>query len=92
VLNTIAWYFALRQQPAAGLNFALRAVQALPSCARCWDTLGLLYFQAGKVDLAVEAQERAVMLYADRAPPDVAKRLRKFRDAFKGRRPASSGR
>jgi hypothetical protein len=91
-LNTVAWYFAMRQQPAAGLNFAIRAVQAVPSCARCWDTLGLLYFQAGKLDRAVEAQERAVTLYADRAPPDVSSRLRRFRAALRGRPPASSGR
>ncbi|HEU5056778.1 MAG TPA: hypothetical protein VFU21_09630, partial [Kofleriaceae bacterium] len=52
-LNNVGWYYALRQDPNAGLNFALRAVQAQPSCGECWDTVGLLYFQAGKVPQAV---------------------------------------
>ncbi len=90
VLNSIAWYFAMRQKPAAGLNFAIRSVQALPACAACWDTLGLLYFQAGKLDRAVDAQERAVALYAHGAPPEVTRRLRRFRQELRRRPPAGS--
>lgn len=80
-LNLIGWYFAMRQKPATGLNFALRSLQAEPRCGPCWDTAGLLYFQAGKVAKALDAQERAVRIYAERAPPDVLVRLRRFRAA-----------
>jgi tetratricopeptide (TPR) repeat protein len=80
-LNLIGWYFALRQNPVTGLNFAIRALQARPRCGPCWDTAGLLYFQAGKVHEALKAQERAASLYAERAPPDVLARLRRFRAA-----------
>lgn len=57
-LDMIGWYFAMRQNPAVGLNFAIRAVQAEPGCGSCWDTAALLYFQAGKVREALTAQER----------------------------------
>jgi tetratricopeptide (TPR) repeat protein len=80
-LNTIGWYFALRQNATTGLNFAIRSLQAQPRCGPCWDTAALLYFQAGKRSKALEAQERAVRLYAERAPPDVLARLRRFRVA-----------
>jgi tetratricopeptide (TPR) repeat protein len=80
-LNTIGWYFAMRKNPNAGLNFALRAVRAEPLCGPCWDTLGLLYYQAGNVGKALEVQERAVSLYAESAPVDVRTRLRLFRQA-----------
>lgn len=91
-LNNVAWYYALRRNPNAGLNFALRAVQAEPSCGECWDTVGLLYFQAGKIAKAVEAQERAVGIYAENAPKDVLDRLRRFRAALRRRPPAGSAR
>lgn len=80
-LNTVAWYYALRRDPAAGLNFAMRAVQGEPSCADCWDTLALLYFEARKVDLAVAAQERAVSIYAEHVPGVVRSRLQLYRGA-----------
>ena len=78
-LNAIGWYFALRQNATTGLNFAIRSLQAQPRCGACWDTAALLYFQAGKRSKALEAQERAVRLLAERAPPDVLARLRRFR-------------
>jgi hypothetical protein len=80
-LNTVAWYYAVRREPNIGLNFAMRAVQAEPACADCWDTLALLYFEAGKVDLAIQAQERAVGTYAERVPGEVRSRLQLYRDA-----------
>ena len=92
VLNTIAWYFAMSRKPAAGLNFAIRSVQAAPACARCWDTVGLLYFQAGKLDRALEAQGRAVLLYGERAPREVVERLGRYRAALRRRPPAASAR
>ena len=91
-LNLIGWYWAVRRKPNVGLNFALRAVQAEPSCGACWDTVGVLYFQAGKVELAVESQERAAGIYAERVPPDVTTRLRRFREALRRRPPAGSAR
>ena len=91
-LTTIGWYWALRQKPNIGLNFALRAVQAEPSCADCWDTAALLYFQAGKIEQAVDAQERAVSLYADGVPPDVTTRLLRYQAALRRRPPAESAR
>jgi tetratricopeptide (TPR) repeat protein len=91
-LNQIGWYFALARNPNAGLNFALRAVQAEPSCAECWDTVGLLYFEAGKLALAIAAQERAVGIYAERAPDEVVVRLRRFRAALRRPPPAGSAR
>jgi hypothetical protein len=91
-LNQVGWYFALRRNPNAGLNFALRAVQAEPSCGECWDTVGLLYFQAGKLDLAIQAQERAVEVFAENAPNEVVDRLRRFRAALRRRPPAESAR
>jgi hypothetical protein len=80
-LNGIGWYFAMRQNPVTGLNFALRSVRAEPGCGECWDTAALLYFQAGKPREALDAQERAVSLMAERAPPDVLARLRRYRAA-----------
>ena len=91
-LNQVGWYYALRGNPNAGLNFAIRAVRAEPSCAECWDTVGVLYFQAGKIDLAVEAEERAVEVFAEGAPKEVVERLRQFRVALRGRPPAGSAR
>jgi len=91
-LNGIGWYYALRQKPNAGLNFAIRAVSAEPSCGACWDTLGLLYFQAGKLDRAVDAQERAVAIYAERVPAELTARLRRYRAELRGRPPAGSAR
>ncbi len=91
-LNAIGWYWALRQKPNVGLNFALRAVQQEPSCGACWDTVGLLYFQAGKIDQAVDAQARAVGIYAENAPKEVLDRLRRFRAALRRRPPAGSAR
>lgn len=92
-LNTVGWYFALRQNPVTGLNFAIRAVRADPGCGACWDTVALLYFQAGKVAEAVAAQERAANLYAESVPRDVLVRLRRYRAALRrGTPPAGSGR
>jgi len=91
-LNQIGWYYALQRNPNAGLNFAIRAVRAEPSCGACWDTVGVLYFQAGKLVLALAAEERAAGIYAERAPPDVTSRLRQFRAALRRRPPAGSAR
>jgi len=91
-LNQIGWYYALRKNPNAGLNFAIRAVQEEPSCAECWDTVGLLYYEAGKLDLAVDAEERSASIYAEHAPADVTTRLRRFQAEIRSRRPAGSAR
>jgi hypothetical protein len=84
-LNLVGWYYAMLQKPAIGLNFAIRAVRAKPDCSGCWDTAALLYFQAGKVEEALKAQERAVGLYGERASPDVILRLRRYRVAAQHR-------
>jgi hypothetical protein len=91
-LNQIGWYFALRKNPNAGLNFALRAVRQEPSCAECWDTVALLYFQVGKLAQALDAQERAVGVFAEGAPREVLDRLRRYRAALRRRPPAESAR
>jgi hypothetical protein len=91
-LNQIGWYYALAGNPNAGLNFAIRSVRAEPSCGACWDTVAVLYFQAGKLVLALAAEERAAGIYAERAPPDVTARLRRFRDALRRTLPAGSAR
>ena len=83
-LNTIGRYYALRREPATGLNFAIRAVRAEPSCGDCWDTVALLYFQAGKVADALKAQERAIGLYDEKATPAALSRLRRYRMAARG--------
>jgi tetratricopeptide (TPR) repeat protein len=85
-LDTIARYFALRRNPVTGLNFGLRAVAARPGCASCWDTVGLLLFEAGRRERAIAAQERAVALYAEHAPPGALARLRQYRAARVSRR------
>lgn len=72
------------QQPTIGLNFAIRAMRAKPDCSGCWDTAALFYYQSGKVAEALKAQERAVGLYGERAPPDVTLRLRRYRMAASG--------
>lgn len=81
-LNLVGWYYALRRLPRTGLAFAFRAVRADPSCGSCFDTLALLLYEDGRVSDAVAAQERAVMLMAERGPgPDVWRRLDLFRRA-----------
>lgn len=80
-LNAVGWYHALRQAPAEGLPFAAKAVKREPECGGCWDTLALLFFQAGRIESAIQAQERAVSLLAERAPPETLARLRHYRAA-----------
>ncbi len=91
-LNQIGWYYALARNPNAGLNFAIRSVRAEPSCGACWDTVAVLYFQAGKLVLALAAEERAAGIYAERAPPDVTARVRLFRAAVRRTQPGGSAR
>lgn len=83
-LNTIGRYYAMKREPATGLNFAIRAVRAEPDCSDCWDTVALLYFQAGKVADALKAQERAIGLSGERATPAILSRLRRYRMAARG--------
>jgi hypothetical protein len=91
-LNEIGWYYAVAHNPNTGLNFALRAVRTEPSCAACWDTVALLYYEAGKLDLAFEAQERSAGIYAEYAPREVNVRLERYRAALRRTPPAGSGR
>lgn len=71
----------MRQEPIQGLPFASRSVSKAPGCGNCWDTLALLFFQAGHILNALEAQQRAVNLLAEDASPDVLVRLRRYRAA-----------
>lgn len=92
-LNLIGWYYALRQEPVAGLPYAVQSVKKEPRCGACWDTVALLFFQAGRVESALEAQERAVNLMAENAGSGVLVRLRRYRAAAAaasraGRRPS----
>ena len=79
-LNGVARYHWLRANAKAGMPFAIRAVQADPTCAQCFDTMALLYAQRGLFVQAVEAEERASTLMPAWAQlPDVAPRLAEFR-------------
>lgn len=79
--NEIAYYFAMRRKPVDGLRFGTRAVRARPACGSCWDTVGLLFFQAGKFSQALKAQERAAGQLGHHAAPGVLARLRRYRAA-----------
>lgn len=79
-LNTAAWYYALTRQPEVGLALAQQAVTAEPTCGACYDTWALLLAQAGELDAAVVAAERAVAMYLEAGvPDDVARRLDQLR-------------
>ena len=85
-LNSIAWYFALRELPDQGLPFARRALERDPSCWECLDTWALLSFQRGAFADAVAMQARAIELVPEgsRVPPEMNERLAKFRAAAAG--------
>ncbi len=89
-LDSVGWYYALRRMPATGMTFTRRALALEPSCAECWDTLALLHFHAGRARAAVDAQERAVSLMAERRETrDAEARLRHYRwSAARAARPA----
>jgi hypothetical protein len=80
-LNTIGWYYALVGDFEKGLPFASRAVEADPQCATCLDTLALLYFQQGRVEDALDAQEAAIARWPEGAkiPNEVLDRLERYR-------------
>lgn len=82
-LNIVAWYYAMANKPKEGLEYAQRSVRRAPSCAGCLDTYALLLFQAGRPDLALQVQERAVALYGENGaiPKNVADRLRRYSEA-----------
>jgi tetratricopeptide (TPR) repeat protein len=63
VHNNLAWL--LRELPARraeALALATRAVTLNPQSANAWDTLAELRFREGRLDLALEAIERAVQI------------------------------
>ena len=85
-LNEVAWYYALRRQPATGIGFARRALVADLSCGDCEDTLALLLYQAGRPADAVAHQERAIQLWADERISDSAwTRLARYRAAARSK-------
>ncbi len=69
-LNVIGWYYALKNRPRTGLNFAVRALRKQPRCAGCMDTLALLLFQRGDAKQAVDVMRRAIGLRAERGVPE----------------------
>ncbi len=79
-LNTLAWYYALTENPAKGLPLASRSVRRSPSCANCLDTYALLLYQAGRPQLALRVQERAIALYGESGgvPKSAMDRLRLY--------------
>lgn len=64
-LNGVAWFFALARRPDEGLPYARRAISAGPACVECLDSLAVLSFQAGRVDEAISAIQRALALSDD---------------------------
>jgi hypothetical protein len=84
-LNMLGWYFALRQQPEVGLPFAMRSVQADPTCGACFDTLALLSYQHGDLAEAAQWEEHAYELLPESASgrlPEVIKAsLERYRAA-----------
>lgn len=79
-LNLVAYYFALRRQPATGFNFARRALEQDPRCAGCLDTLALLLYQLGRYKEALALQERAIAVMAEIRPSAEAReRLEHYR-------------
>jgi hypothetical protein len=66
-LNEVGWYYALRNVPATGMPFAMRAVAADRTCAACFDTLALLQEESGMLDDAVASQQRACELLPEQA-------------------------
>ena len=84
-LNLIAWYYALTNNPEEGLKYAVPAVKHEPSSAPSLDTYALLLYQAGRADLALTVQKRAVELYGESGsiPKSVADRLRLYEEAQK---------
>lgn len=82
-LNNVAWYFAQRNEPAIGAPFARRALEKDPGCWECFDTLGLLQFELGKIRDAIDAQMRAINLIpADTPPLDMLYRLQAYERAL----------
>ena len=78
-LNFIAWYYSKRSNTDIGLPFAMRAVQANPTCPKCFDTLASLLFLKGSVDEAIRFEERALNLLPHGAnEPEMAARLTTF--------------
>ncbi len=96
--NQAAWYYSQMNMPEKGMGLAQRATIREPLCHYCLDTFALLLHQGGQLVLARIMQERAVALYRERGgvPPDVAGRLKQFREAAPGNSPTgteeSSGR
>jgi hypothetical protein len=81
-LNSVGWYYALRETPAVGMPFALRAVAADASCAECFDTLALLQSESGMVNEAIASQQRACDLVAETAEArGFAQRLNAYKQA-----------
>jgi hypothetical protein len=81
-LNDVAWFFALHDQPQAGLGFARRALAADPGCHECEDTLALLLAKVGRYDEAAAAEERAIARSSEHGtPPSYLERLKKYREA-----------
>src|SRR5262249_35005539 len=86
-LNNVAWYYAVSQRPDIGLRFSERALALNPSCAACLDTLALLYHELGRHAEALDAQERAVLLFGEYDPGrGVRERLDRYRELAGGAR------
>lgn len=78
-LNSLAWYFAQRNQPAVGAPFARRALEKDPGCWECLDTLGVLLFELGQVPEAIDAEVQAINLMPVETPPlDMLYRLETY--------------
>jgi hypothetical protein len=79
-LNGVAHYRLLVRQPEAGMPFAMRAVQADPTCFECFDTLANLHAQRGRFAQAAQAEERAYSLMPESVhAPRIAILLAQFR-------------
>lgn len=81
-LNLVAWYHALRREPALALPFAERAVSVDAGCVECAETLAVIHHQLGNAADALKWQERAMNRLLDRDPSrNMIERLQLFRRA-----------
>ncbi len=69
LMNSYAWFIfqnRVKDKYQRGIALARKAVEIEPRADSIWDTLGQLLFEAGYVDEAIEAMQKAV----DLAPED----------------------
>lgn len=94
-LNNWIWYLMVRRQSRGKVDsIALPAAEKMIESgeADSWtsaDTVALAFFVNGKLDRALDYQERAVKMAAGAASPGMLRRLEIFRAAVRAARPSA---